>query len=118
MRVAIVGAGYSGTLAAVEAKRARPDAEIVLIEKSGRFARGAAYGTESPSHLLNVRARSMSAFADAPDHFAEWLAREGLGGAGDFARRRDYARYIGAILDGAEVRRVADEAVAVEAGAL
>jgi uncharacterized NAD(P)/FAD-binding protein YdhS len=118
MRIAIVGAGYSGTLAAVEAKRACAHADVVLVEKSGRFARGAAYGTTSASHFLNVRARSMSAFADAPDHFAEWLTREGLGGRGDFARRRDFARYLSEILDGAEVRRVAGEAVAVEGSEL
>jgi uncharacterized NAD(P)/FAD-binding protein YdhS len=114
MKVAIVGAGYSGTMAAVEAKRACPGADVVLIEKSGRFAAGAAYGTRSPSHLLNVRARSMSAFADAPDDFADWLAREGLGGPETFARRRDYARYLAGISERSGARRVEAEAVAVE----
>jgi len=118
MRIAIVGAGYSGTMAAVEAKRACPSAEVSLVEKRGRFAAGAAYSTASASHLLNVRARSMSAFADAPDDFASWLASEGLGGPGTFARRRDYGRYLAAILDRSEVRRVEGEAVAVEGGAL
>jgi uncharacterized NAD(P)/FAD-binding protein YdhS len=118
MKVAIVGAGYSGTIAAVEAKRACRAAEVILVEKSGRFAAGAAYGTSSPSHLLNVRARSMSAFADAPDDFADWLEREGLGGPGTFARRRDYARYLAGILDRSEVRRVEGEAVAVEGATL
>ncbi|MEA3037132.1 MAG: hypothetical protein QOH04_2909 [Sphingomonadales bacterium] len=105
-------------MAAVEAKRACPAAEVSLVEKSGRFAAGAAYGTVSPSHLLNVRARSMSAFADAPDDFAAWLARDGLGGSETFARRRDYARYLAEILDPAEVRRIEGEAVAIEEGAL
>ena len=114
MRIAIVGAGYSGTMTAVEARRALPDAEIMLVEKRGRFAAGAAYSTTSPSHFLNVRAHSMSAFADAPEDFTEWLGREGLGGAGDFARRRDYARYLAGIFEGAGVRRVEGEAVAVE----
>jgi uncharacterized NAD(P)/FAD-binding protein YdhS len=118
MRVAIVGAGYSGTMAAVEVKRALPAAEVSLVEKGGRFAAGAAYSTASPSHLLNVRARSMSAFADAPDDFAAWLARDGLGTPETFARRRDYARYLAEILDRTEVRRVEGEAVAVEGGAL
>src|SRR3954468_5610465 len=98
MRVAVVGAGYSGTMAAVEAKRACPAAEVSLVEKRGRFAAGAAYGTARLAHLLNARARSMSAFADAPDDFAAWLAREGLGGPETFARRRDYARYLAEVL--------------------
>jgi uncharacterized NAD(P)/FAD-binding protein YdhS len=118
MRITIVGAGYSGTMAAVEAKRASPSAEVSLVEKRGRFAAGAAYGTRSPSHLLNVRARSMSAFADSPDDFAAWLAQQGLGTPGTFARRRDYARYLAEILERTEVRRVEGNAVAVEDGAL
>ncbi|MBV8688220.1 MAG: FAD/NAD(P)-binding protein [Alphaproteobacteria bacterium] len=118
MRVAIVGGGYSGTMAAVEIGRALPGAEIVLVEKRPRFAAGAAYSTRSPSHLLNVRARSMSAFADAPDHFVRWVEAQGLGRWDTFARRRDYHRYLAGILDAAAVRRVAGEAVAAEDGTL
>ena len=119
MRVAIVGAGYSGTVAAVEIARAAPGAQIVLIEKSGRFAAGAAYGTTSPGHLLNVRARNMSALAAEPDHFAAWARGEGFG-PDDYVPRRDYRRYLAALLDVAApgVARVTGEAVAVEEGAV
>jgi uncharacterized NAD(P)/FAD-binding protein YdhS len=114
MRVAIVGAGYSGTIAAVEIARAAPDAAIVLIEKSGQFAKGAAYGTTSPGHLLNVRARNMSALAGEPGQFADWAAGEGHG-PDDYVPRRDYRRYLASLLDGASgVARVTGEAVAVE----
>jgi uncharacterized NAD(P)/FAD-binding protein YdhS len=51
MKIAIVGAGYSGTMAAVEAARAVPGAEIALIDRRGTFAAGAAYSTTSGSHL-------------------------------------------------------------------
>ena len=44
--------------------------DVVLIEKRVRAAAGMAYSTEEGSHFLNVRADNMSAFADAPDHFA------------------------------------------------
>ena len=118
MRVAIVGAGYSGTIAAVEIARAAPGVEIILIEKSGHFARGAAYGTSSPGHLLNVRARNMSALAGEPGHFADWARHEGYG-PDDYVPRRDYRRYLAALLDGAaDVARVTGEAVAVEDGAV
>ncbi|HET9640074.1 MAG TPA: FAD/NAD(P)-binding protein [Allosphingosinicella sp.] len=114
MRVAIVGAGYSGTIAAVEIARAAPGATIVLIEKSGHFAQGAAYGTTSPGHLLNVRARNMSALAGEPLHFADWAAGEGYG-PDDYVPRRDYRRYLASLLDGAAaVTRLTGEAVAVE----
>lgn len=118
MRVAIVGAGYSGTIAAVEIARAAPGAEIILIEKSGHFARGAAYGTTSPGHLLNVRARNMSALAGEPGHFAAWAGQEGWS-PDDYVPRRDYRRYLAGLLDGAAgVTRVTGEAVAVEDGAI
>lgn len=117
MRVAIVGAGYSGTIAAVEIARAAPGAEVALIEKSGHFARGAAYGTTSPGHLLNVRARNMSALADEPMHFADWAAAEGFG-PDDYVPRRDYRCYLARLLDDEApgTARVTGEAVAVEDG--
>jgi uncharacterized NAD(P)/FAD-binding protein YdhS len=114
MRVAIVGAGYSGTIAAVEIARAAPGADIALIEKSGHFAKGAAYGTASPGHLLNVRARNMSALDGEPMHFADWASGEGHG-PDDYVPRRDYRRYLAGLLDGADgVSRTTGEAVAIE----
>ncbi len=72
--VAVIGAGFSGTLAAINiARHAKFPLKIYLIEKSGEFAKGVAYGTKSEKHLLNVPASNMSAFADAPEHFLEWL---------------------------------------------
>lgn len=114
MRVAIVGAGYSGTVAAVELARAAPGAGIYLVEKSGRFAAGAAYSTTSPGHLLNVRARNMSALAGEPDHFAGWAAARGHG-PDDYVPRRDYHLYLAELLDRVPgLNRVTGEAAAVE----
>ncbi|HYF53247.1 MAG TPA: FAD/NAD(P)-binding protein [Salinarimonas sp.] len=119
MRVAIVGGGYSGTIAAVEAARALRDAEISLIDKAGRFAAGAAYSTRSPGHLLNVPARGMSALADDPEHFVRWAEREGLGGRDQFLPRREFGRYLREVLAGVpQVRRVTDEATSLEGDAL
>ncbi|HEX8223359.1 MAG TPA: FAD/NAD(P)-binding protein [Allosphingosinicella sp.] len=118
MRVAIVGAGYSGTVAAAEVARSAPGAEILLIEKSGRFAAGAAYSTTSPGHLLNVRARNMSALEGEPDHFADWAAARGHD-PDDYVPRREFHLYLAQLLDSVPgVARVTGEAVAVEAGAV
>ncbi|MBV9929427.1 MAG: FAD/NAD(P)-binding protein [Alphaproteobacteria bacterium] len=114
MKIVIVGAGYSGSMAAVEAARAVANAEVTLIDRRGTFAAGAAYSTTNASHLLNVRARGMSAFADEPDHFARWVEAAGLGGPDTFVPRRDYRRYLEGVLAGAAVARVPGEAVAVE----
>jgi uncharacterized NAD(P)/FAD-binding protein YdhS len=114
MQVAIVGGGYSGTIGAAEL--ALRGVDVVLVERGDRFAAGAAYGTRESAHLLNVRARNMSAFADAPGHFAAWAEEEGVLGAGPFVPRRDYHRYIAGILDEAvasgRVRLLKGEAVA------
>ena len=45
MRVAIVGGGAAGVLTAAHLRRVRPDAQITLIDSSGRPGTGAAYGT-------------------------------------------------------------------------
>ncbi|WP_420142064.1 FAD/NAD(P)-binding protein, partial [Sphingomonas sp.] len=95
--VAIVGAGFSGTLQAINLVR-HGGPRATLIERRPRLARGVAYSTVHPEHLLNVRAANMSALPDDPDHFVRWLAENDARGAGGFARRADYGRYLAALL--------------------
>jgi uncharacterized NAD(P)/FAD-binding protein YdhS len=72
--VAIIGAGFSGTLTAVNlASRAKDPLRIVLINHGYPLGRGVAYSTKRAEHLLNVAARNMSAFPDQPNHFVDWL---------------------------------------------
>ncbi|HXH53394.1 MAG TPA: FAD/NAD(P)-binding protein [Sphingomicrobium sp.] len=92
--VAIVGGGFSGTIAA--AQLARRGIDSVLIEGGGRAGLGTAFSTTEPAHLLNVRAASMSAWPDDPDHFVRFL--DGQSPA-DFAERRSFGRYLRSILD-------------------
>jgi uncharacterized NAD(P)/FAD-binding protein YdhS len=120
MQVAIVGGGYSGTIAAAEL--ARRGVNVVLVERGDRFAAGAAYGTREAAHLLNVRAKNMSAFDEAPGHFVDWAEAQGVGDAVTFVPRRDYHRYLTAIIEEAlasgRLRLVRGEAVAAEDGSL
>lgn len=117
--VAIVGAGFSGTLQAINLLR-HDGPRVTLIERSGGFARGIAYATPNPAHLLNVRAANMSALPDDPDHFVRWLGARGKGAPQSFALRHDYGIYLAELLD--EVMRAApgrlalrrDEAVALD----
>ena len=72
--VAIAGGGFAGSMLAVQlARQSRIPLRIKLYDAAGRFARGVAYGTEDPNHLLNVRADRMGAFDDKPDDFYRWL---------------------------------------------
>jgi uncharacterized NAD(P)/FAD-binding protein YdhS len=98
--IAIVGGGASGTLLAANLlRRARAPLRLLLLERGGRVGRGLAYSTESPSHLLNVPAGRMSAFADEPEHFLRWVRRVEPGtGPGDFVQRRRYGQYLEAVL--------------------
>jgi uncharacterized NAD(P)/FAD-binding protein YdhS len=72
--IAIVGGGFSGTMAAVNLARfSQRPLRVVLINAKRPFGRGTAYGTSRREHLLNVAARNMSAFPDHPNHFFNWL---------------------------------------------
>jgi uncharacterized NAD(P)/FAD-binding protein YdhS len=74
--IAIIGAGFTGSLLALHLlQRCQPGDRIYLIERNAQFGRGLAYSTGNPNHLLNVRAGNMSAYADQPDHFVQWLRR-------------------------------------------
>lgn len=98
---AIIGAGASGTLAAVHFLRAAPaDARLALVESGTLVARGVAYGTSCRTHLLNVRASNMSAFPDEPDHFVRWLThRLPDADTNTYAPRMLYGDYLADVLN-------------------
>ncbi|MFO1153639.1 MAG: FAD/NAD(P)-binding protein [Rhodospirillales bacterium] len=104
-RIAIIGAGLSGSLLAVHLlQRCQPADRIYLIESRAGFGRGLAYSTSNPNHLLNVRAGNMSAFPDQPDHFVAWLRSrahemgEDPPTADCFVSRQLYGTYIRSLL--------------------
>ncbi len=78
--------------------------EVTIVETRAELGRGLAYATGNPSHLLNVRAANMSAFADDPGHFARWLAArtDGPPAAQDpqfsFVSRGLYGRYLESLI--------------------
>src|SRR4051794_5982401 len=124
----VVGAGFSGTATAVELLRqagTAGDVRVTVLERTGRFGRGVAYGTARPEHLLNVTVGRMSALEDEPGHFLAWARDRGLAiSADDFVSRGVYGAYLEDLLADAareaptgSLELVADEAVAVEDGA-
>lgn len=98
--IAIVGGGFSGVMTAIHAARhAAGPAAIHLIDASGSFGPGVAYGTTSQRHLLNVPAGNMSAFADDASHFLRWLHERGHEAtSGTFVQRRVYGEYLRSLL--------------------
>lgn len=131
--IAIVGAGFSGTLVAAHLlKTAKRPLLIKLIERSYEIGKGVAYSTRTNSHLLNVSAGKMSAFPDDPGHLLRWLQynQNELAtflpkdlNASSFIPRHVYGLYIQSILEEAEataashvrLERLVDEVIAVEA---
>jgi uncharacterized NAD(P)/FAD-binding protein YdhS len=119
MRIAIIGGGATGTLAAVHlARRLAGRADIVVIEPRAELGRGLAYSTDDPRHLLNVRVSNMSAFPDEPRHLFDWLAEHGGAPCPTpfcFISRGRYGDYLGAlareVLSSGAVRRVSDVCV-------
>ena len=102
--IAIVGGGFCGVLSAVRLLELGSHSvkKIILIEKQSRLGRGIAYGTDDDSHLLNVPAGQMSAFAEDPQHFLRFAneADATISGS-DFVPRKLYGHYLESLLDAA-----------------
>lgn len=120
--VAIIGGGFSGSMLAVElVRRAAAKISVVLIERRPVPGRGVAYGTQFEGHLLNVRAKNMSAYADAPDHFVRWAQRHYSHSVkpNDFLPRPVYGQYISSQIQAAAslhhggLRCIQEEAVSL-----
>jgi uncharacterized NAD(P)/FAD-binding protein YdhS len=110
--VAVIGGGFSGTM--VAAQLARRGIASLLIEGGGRMARGIAYSTTEPAHVLNVRAEVMSAWPEDLEHFARQIESEG-GSAKDFSQRRRFGAYLQTVLDDARNQVTPVAAMAVSA---
>lgn len=95
-RVVIVGGGASGTLVAANLlAHASSTDDVVVVEPRTTLGHGVAYSTTHPEHLLNVRAKQMSAVVGDPEHFQRWARCH----RDDFAPRATYARYLAELLE-------------------
>lgn len=105
--IAVIGAGFSGTLLALHLlRRCPPSTRVVLIERNSKFGTGVAYATGNANHILNVPAGRMSAFQERPDDFLEWLCRQpdnpcadATPNGGTFAPRQAFGAYVRALLN-------------------
>jgi uncharacterized NAD(P)/FAD-binding protein YdhS len=95
--IAIVGAGFSGTLCAVNLLRCNrcADVRIVLLDRHARPGRGLAYRTWDDNLVLNVPAGNMSALADDATHFVRYCQSiDPAFNSGSFVSRRIYGDYL------------------------
>ena len=117
-RMVVVGGGAAGALAALHLTRSTAR-QVAIVERTGRFGPGVAYGTTDPGHLLNVPAGRLSFSSDAPADFVEWLStRLADAGGGTFAPRAWYGEYLrhhlDAAVDAGRVELHEGEALSVE----
>src|SRR5688572_32173976 len=100
-QIAVIGAGFSGVVTAVHLLRA--GRSVTLINRSGRMARGVAYGTNAAAHVLNVPAGRMSAFPDDEESFLRFARdRDATVDGGSFVSRSTYGEYLDHTLAEAE----------------
>ncbi len=120
--IAIIGGGFSGSMLAVELlRRAAGNIPVLLIERGSVPGRGVAYSTQFEGHLLNVRAKNMSAYADVPDHLVKWAQSHYSSSVkpDHFLPRTIYGQYISSQLREAAssypaaFRCIQDEAISV-----
>ncbi len=113
-RIAIVGGGFSGAVAAMHlARKSTIPLAIDIIEPRAMLGGGVAYSATDPAHRINVPASRMTVFADDPEQFDRWMrARATLdddpaalwedGSA--FPQRGVFGRYIAALVEDAASR--------------
>ena len=104
-RIVIVGAGFTGSCAAVQAVRlSRQPLAITLLDPAEQPGCGLAYSTTDPDHRLNAPAFVHSMLADDAWHLSRWCVQQGLLAADPqaqrpdgncYLRRSDFGRYIG-----------------------
>jgi uncharacterized NAD(P)/FAD-binding protein YdhS len=94
--VAIVGAGFCGATLAMRLA-GEPSIRTTIFERD-RFARGVAYSTTSPRHVLNQTTARMSPFPETPDHFTRWLEDVSPNA---YVPRSEFARYLRSTFDAA-----------------
>src|SRR6202453_125779 len=120
--VAIIGGGFTGaTLAAQLLRKSGGRLSVLLIERAARLGRGVAYSTECSEHLLNVRARNMSAYPEDPERFLKWVRLNHDPGASPdyYLPRTLYGHYVASELQQeierhpGHVEHVQDEAVSI-----
>ena len=100
-QIAIIGAGLSGTLLAMNLlQKARGKAvKIWLIDRNAPEDLGPAYSTNE-DYLLNVPVEMMGAVSREPEHFLKWSRQKNIQAVkGDYLPRKLYRTYIQSLLN-------------------
>jgi len=76
-KIGIIGGGFSGTMTAINIiLNASKPLELIIINEKETLNKGIAYNPYSKAQLLNVPTAKMSAFANEPNHFLDWIMQQ------------------------------------------
>ena len=93
--VAVIGGGFSGSMVTAQLARHGRIGPFGVHVRRPRSRPRRRIRHAHREHLLNTRARAMSAFPDDPDHFVRWLGPRAA--PDDFVSRRLYGDYVAEI---------------------
>ena len=120
VNIAIIGGGFCGVLTAIHLlNNPHLPVHIHLINKGYPLAKGIAYAPHTDSLLLNVPNGRMSAFADIPDHYVQWLRVNSIPDqynnelASGFSTRRQYGNYLAQLWHEATSKKQENKTVSV-----
>jgi len=104
-KIAVIGGGFSGTMVIRQLIDQGFKGTIDRFCPSNSQTLGPAYSLESTNLLLNVRSQNMSAFADKPNHFIEFLqeSNPGISHPNEFVPRSIYGHYLTAIWEETQI---------------
>lgn len=115
--IIVIGGGASGILLGANIlKHSDSRVRVTIIEKRGELGRGLAFTAVQPDYILNVPAKNMSAYADSPDDFRNWLRLHHPELPDDpwlFAPRQTYGEYLGSLVDADRVAESGDARLTV-----
>ena len=96
-RIAIIGAGFSGTSVAIRLLRQRASTplEILLADPREEIGAGVAYSSRDYPYPLNVAAGQMSLDGACPRDFLDYLCDQGIHAEpGDYLPRQVFGEYL------------------------
>jgi uncharacterized NAD(P)/FAD-binding protein YdhS len=105
--IAIIGAGLSGRLLALNLMRqASAAVRIRMIDRGDAGYMGPAFSDQADYLLLNVPAGRMGAFSEDPEHFLKWARLRGVhADTFDYLPRKLYRNYILDLMNEAQQAR-------------
>jgi uncharacterized NAD(P)/FAD-binding protein YdhS len=107
LRLVVIGGGFTGAALIIRAiQSTKQPMDIVVVEPRRDVGRGTAFGTDDPSHRLNVPSDRMDLSKENPAESTAWLFKNGIlpdpasddGTGRYYVPRQNYGSFVAAAL--------------------